>query len=42
MNSRIHDFIANENTMDVMHSIELFFVIFVAISLVGVVCLAVA
>lgn len=42
MNSHIHDLIANENTKDVLHSIEFFFVIIFAISVVGFVCLAVA
>lgn len=42
MNSYIHDHIANENTMDIMRSVELFVVIIVAISVVGFVCIAVA
>jgi len=42
MNSHIFDPIANERTMEITRSIELFVGLLVVISMVGFVCLAVA
>lgn len=42
MNSHIFDHLASEKFMDIMRGIELFIGLFVVISIVGFVCLAVA
>ena len=42
MNFHILDKFANEKSVDIMRSIELFIGLFVVISIIGFVCLAVA
>lgn len=40
MNSPILEHIANENTLDIMRSVELFIGIVVVVSVIGFICLA--